>query len=165
MTSHLIDTDVKVATCNRCGDYVFTCQSSGLRVAADLTPLDVEAVRAALRDRRALYDQVDQSGRPWRLQRRTALSSWPPFAGRKVLGEHACGAKGMDSTSVTEIPPKRSGASSTARQATVPVGVPRRSDGGVWRCFVCKFMIKPGELYWGIEYGLFRWARHDRKCK
>lgn len=158
---HLIDTEIRVATCNRCRAYVFAATVGGSAVAVDMTPLDVEGVRSSLLAGRRLYDQLDQAGRPWKLHARTAASSWPPYTG-KVLADHACGAMGRDATEVTTVDPRLSGAASAVRQTAASDGVSHRSD--LWRCMVCHALIEKDEPFYGIEYGAFRWARHDRDC-
>lgn len=158
---HLIDSAVQVATCNRCRAYVFLADVSGMRTTADIAPLDADGVRAALLAGRRLFDQLDQAGRPWRLQARTAASSWPPRG--NVLGEHACGAMGRDAVGVTVVPPRSSGATSTVRQTVAPDGAYHPSND-IWRCMACHALIKAGESFYGIEHGYYRWARHDRDC-
>lgn len=155
-----IDTQPVVATCNRCGKYVFACTVSGLKVAADIAPVDRDGYVAALVARRGTYNQVDQGGRPWRLQRRTAANSWPPWGGRKVLAEHACGAMGQDSAEVSVIPPLKSDVTFTAKQTVASDGARRPS-----KCDECNTEILPGEPYWGFEHGTTSWYRHDRACQ
>lgn len=155
-----IDTAPVVATCNRCNAYVFACTVSGCKVACDIAPLDRDGYVAALVARKGTYNQVDQGGRPWRLQRRTAASTWPPWQGRKVLADHACGAQGQDSLQVTTIPPLKPGATSIVRPTVASGGASRLSR----HCAVCKTEILPGEPYWGIEHGNTAWQRHDYEC-
>lgn len=113
MNDHLVDTPIKLATCNRCGAYVFLAHSSGVRSAADAAPAGRDAYIAAVIAGRRLFDLVEAAGRPQKLMTRTVRSQAPAFdaAGaqiaaqgrRKVLAEHSCGAHAMDATKFTEV--------------------------------------------------------------
>lgn len=188
MTQHLIDTTPKLVTCTRCGAYVFACQVGGLKVAADLRPLDVEAYRAAIIAGKATYDQVDQAGRPHKLQARTASSSWPPYAGRNVLADHMCGTRAMNVTAVetTDIPPPQPRAVGTAQHgvtqessasndsvksfqalAASPV-IPHRSkrEWVTKSCDTCKVTIGDDYRFCGVKQGKYwLWVQHDYDCE
>lgn len=164
---------MKVATCTRCNAYVFAAEVDGCKVSVNMTPLDVNAYRAALLAGHGTYDQVDQDGRPWALKRRTAASQWPPFAGRKVLGDHACGTRGMNRAEVEVCKPSPKGpvrpytgsSAACAPEVGTPArGVTLRRSETFWRCARCHREIKPDQLMWGIEVGPSRWAVHDERC-
>lgn len=177
-THSLLDTEIKLATCNRCGAYVFAAQVSGLATAADPQPLDVDHYRAALIAGRWTYDVITQAGRPWKLRQRTA---GVPTSGCDIVAAHACGAHGMDATSVTEVPQGplqarvsasghqdlscASGAPQTGSQSLLPVSVatPHRSDARSrpMRCATCRRLIGEDEPRWAIEHDTIRWAVHD----
>ncbi|GHG09994.1 hypothetical protein [Streptomyces hydrogenans] len=113
MPDHLIDTPIKLATCNRCGAYVYLAHSSGIRAAADVAVAGRDAYIAALMGGRRLFDLVEAAGRPQKLLHRSHVSPVPAFdaAGlqevangrRKVLAEHGCGAHAMDAVKFTEV--------------------------------------------------------------
>lgn len=105
---HLIDTEIKLATCNRCERYVFTCQVNGVRTTADPAPVDRDAFARALLDGRSAYWMLSRGGRPWKLRSVSAalmgsLDEWPP-----TLADHNCGTRAMNATplasEVAEIP-------------------------------------------------------------
>lgn len=172
------DTPIVVATCNRCKAYVFACEVNGCKSAVDITPLDVEAYRGALVSGRATYDQLEQAGRPWKLHARGPSSEWPPFANRKVLGEHQC-TRGMNVTGfdVSEVPAPKAHATVTGTETSslshgAPV-VATRADSATrhltkyvnYVCKRCGVMIGRDRTYVGIEYnGRWLWAQHDYPC-
>lgn len=92
---HLIDTKIKLATCNRCGAYVLAAMVGGVRCAADPTPLDVQDRVRALVGGVKLYKLVVQAGRPWRLDFAT-VDTLRGSAGH--LRAHGCGCAAMDAT-------------------------------------------------------------------
>lgn len=99
------DTPIKVAQCNRCEQYVFSCRSNGLSTVADPAPLgDVTAYVAALAAGRRVFDLQERAGRPHSLQTRSRASkapAWPPSGTqRPILAEHACATD----ASVVEVP-------------------------------------------------------------
>ncbi len=167
-----------MATCNRCGAYVFTAQVSGCITTADPQPLDVDRYRAALIAGLPTYDVITQAGRPWKLRRRTAAVSGTLC---EIVAAHSCGAHGMDATTVTEVPqgPPRARVSATGRQASrsasgtaqtgspVPASAatPLRSEPR-WaslplRCDTCRKLIVDQEPHFAIESDTIRWAVHD----
>lgn len=175
MTQHLIDTTPKLVTCTRCKAYVFACQVGGLKVAADLRPLDVEAYRAAIIAGKATYDQIDQAGRPHKLQARTASSTWPAYDGRNVLADHMCGTRSMNVTAVetSELPPYQARANDTDARAsdamsTVAHSVIRRRSKREWvtkSCERCNVAIGDDWQYCGVKQGdYWIWVQHDYDC-
>lgn len=115
----MLDSTVKLATCNRCRAYVLVGNSDGQRVAADPAPVTQEAYIASLVAGRRVFDLLERAGRPHKLLGRGPGSSAPSWTGeggtglsvasrppRKILAEHGCGAKGISSTrvEVTEVP-------------------------------------------------------------
>ncbi|MFE6222987.1 hypothetical protein [Streptomyces sp. NPDC057854] len=113
MADHLVDTPIRLATCNRCGAYVYLAHSSGVRAAADVAVADRDAYISAVLAGRRLFDLAETAGRPQKLLVRTASSAVPAFddhgtqqtapGRRKVLAEHGCGAHAMDATKFTEV--------------------------------------------------------------
>lgn len=174
MKGHLIDTEIKLATCNRCGSYVFACRVSGVATAADPEPLDVEGYRAALIAGRRVYDVITQeAGRPWKLAARTAAVSATP---RVIIAAHACGALGLDSTSVTEVAavPRPAPASAMAGSAgalaalgaseAAPSATPLRSEPAAV-CGRCGVVITGDAPRWSVVWGSrVVWAEHDGLC-
>lgn len=169
-----------MATCNRCGAYVFAAQVSGLITAADPAPLDVDHYRGALIAGRPVYDVITKAGRPWHLRRRTAAVSATP---RDIVAAHGCGAHGMDASRFTEVAPgpPQARVSATGRQGRpCASGTPQagleslgpasdviqpRSDhrwtSRPMRCATCRQLIADGEPYCAIEHDTIRWAAHD----
>ncbi|GGR51809.1 hypothetical protein [Streptomyces roseolus] len=113
MTDHLIDTPIRLATCNRCGAYVYLAHSSGIRAAADVAVAGRDAYINAVLAGRRLFDLAETTGRPQKLLNRSHVSPAPTFdtngaqetaqGRRKVLVEHGCGAHAMDATRFTEV--------------------------------------------------------------
>lgn len=178
MTKYLIDTQPKIATCTRCGEYVFACHASGDRVAVDIRPLTVEAYRDAIMAGLKTYDQIEHAGRPHKLMPRTTDSGWPPYKGRKVLADHACGTRSMNTKVVetTELPPYQARAQSTdvvrASDAMSTVVTPvthhhsDKPDHVNAVCGNCKRMIGRDWDIVGVKVaGRWKWVQHDYDCK
>lgn len=186
MTQHLLDTPIKVATCNRCGLYVFACQVNGFKVAVGMAPLDAKGVADALMAGRNVYDQLDVAGKPWKLKARTGGSEWPPYGGRKVLASHDCGTRGMNTTGVdvTEVDPPKAPAPYGARGPGINSAPPNYSQPGTNSsrvqdaspspsnpyvnrlCDTCKQMIGRDVNYVGVSYdGRWVWVQHDYDCR
>lgn len=115
-----IDTDIRLATCHRCGTYVFLAHSSGVGTAADPAPATQDAYIQALVGGRRTFWLMTQAGRPHRLLTRRPQSTAPTFdpggaqtgtQGREVLVEHGCGGHTLDMNTFTEVaqspPPAR----------------------------------------------------------
>lgn len=110
---HLIDTPIRLATCNRCGSYVFLAHASGVRAAADVAPADRDAYIAAVMDGRRSFDLLEAAGRPQKLLGRTQGSRAPSFdpggaqiasqGRRKVLVEHGCGGHAQNMLRFVEV--------------------------------------------------------------
>lgn len=175
MAQHLIDTVPKLVTCTRCGAYVFTCHTAGVRVTVNPGPLTVEQYREALIAGRGTYDQIEQGGRPHKLTRRLPSTQWPPYRGRKVLADHGCGTQAMNVTAVetTDIPPflaRANGSDARASDAmsTVATHVIRRHSKREFikaLCDRCKRSIGEDYRFVGIEYeGYWQWVQHDFDC-
>jgi hypothetical protein len=183
MSNQLIDTVVQLRQCPRCKAYVFVCMVSGIKTAADPKPLNVEEYRAALISGRMTYDQLDQAGRPWKLQGRTAASQWPPFKGRKIVAEHGC-TKAMNMAEAEFIDIPRSTPASGIGAAGVTTGqyaststqttlgtvavnvIPHRSRTYLQvKCDRCKLSIGHDWNFWGIQRGE-EWvhAEHGYEC-
>ena len=126
MSQYLIDTRIQLATCNRCDRYVWACQVSGLKVMADVSPVDLDGYRSALVDRRSAYRVITEAGRPARLQMLTAGHTG--LQDMTIVVDHACGTKAMNATKMepTEVPtsaPVRSTAVTGAQHPqAAPVG-------------------------------------------
>jgi hypothetical protein len=171
------DTPIQLRQCVRCRAYVFACEVSGYKVAADPKPLSAEEYRAALIARRGTYDQVDQAGKPWKLKRRIASSQWPPYAGRSVVADHNCGTKAMNTSGVELVDiPQQPRASDTERRGETqgscassdsdskhlarlaPNVIRRRSDRRTVHreCDVCGTWVGDAD-HWGIEHA-GRWV-------
>lgn len=94
---YLIDTNIKNATCDRCGCIVWSAHSGGVPVVVDLEPLDgLSGLRAALLAGRSGYRLTRAAGRPWRLQsvhRHTNLET------SELVAAHGC-----TNASVTILP-------------------------------------------------------------
>lgn len=100
MGKHIIDTKIKIATCNRCKSYVFACEVAGLRTMADPKPVvDLAEARDALIAKRGLYKVLYVAGKPTKLQ--TVTRDIPAHLGGIVAG-HDCGSK---NSSAIEVPP------------------------------------------------------------
>lgn len=95
MVQHLIDTKIKLATCNRCGAYVLAAMVGGVRCAADPQPLSVPECTTALIGGVRLYKLVEQAGRPWRLDYASVDTLRGPAT---HLRAHGCGCAAMDAT-------------------------------------------------------------------
>jgi hypothetical protein len=177
------DTPIQLRQCVRCNAYVFACQVNGVKVAADPKPLSVEEYRAALIARRGCYDQVNQAGKPWKLKRRVADSQWPPYAGRSVIADHACGTKAMNTAAVELKPiPQQPRVSDTGRHGETRGSYASSDSGSSYlarlapsvmnrrskprsvsrECDECGRWI--GEAsHWGIEaHGKWVWVVHER---
>lgn len=110
---HLVDSPVKLGTCNRCRAYVYLAHSSGIRSAADVAPAGRDAYVAAALDGRRHFDLVEAAGRPSKLLTRTRGSQAPSFTlegaqeavqGRRpVLVEHGCGGHAQNMIKFTEV--------------------------------------------------------------
>lgn len=110
---HLVDSPVKLGTCNRCGAYVYLAHSSGIRSAADVAPAGRDAYVAAALDGRRHFDLAEAAGRPVKLLTRTPRSQAPTFTlegaqeavqGRRpVLVEHGCGGHAQNMIKFTEV--------------------------------------------------------------
>lgn len=169
---YLIDTDMKIATCNRCRGYVFACMVSGIKIAVDPAPLDVDHYRQALIAGKSTFDVIFQGEKPWRLRARRPSSR---LDGATILGEHGCGAAGQDATKVQEVPEVPPSAPVSALGFTgtpdvlpaahrgsqgLPAGSVIRSRSDL-RCEECRGPVDPEEPHWAIECGRYRWARHE----
>lgn len=176
MAQHLIDTVPKLVTCTRCGAYVFTCHSSGVRVTVNPGPLSVEQYREALIAGRGTYDQQEQGGRPFRLIRRLPSSKWPPYDNRKVLADHGCGTQAMNFTAVetSELPPHQARANgSDARASDVmssvatPVTHHRSKREYInAKCETCHRVVGDDLRFMGVEHaGKWMWLNHDYDCR
>lgn len=101
MTQHLINTKIKLSTCNRCGTYVLAAMVGGVRCAADPAPLSRQEVVIDLQAGRRPYKLVEQCGKPWRLD----FATVDTLAGSaKHLRAHGCGCAAMDATAFEEGP-------------------------------------------------------------
>jgi hypothetical protein len=156
---------------------------SGIKTAADPKPLDVDEYRAALIAGRMTYDQLDQAGRPWKLQGRTAASQWPPFKGRKIVAEHGC-TKAMNMAEAEFIDIPRSTPASGTGEAGVTTGqyastsmpttlgtvavnvIHHRSRPYVQaKCDRCKLSIGYDWNYWGFQRGdYWIYVEHGYEC-
>jgi len=183
MAQHLIDTVIQLRQCPRCKAYVFVCMVSGVKTAADPKPLSVEEYRAALIAGRMTYDQLDQAGRPWKLQSRSAASQWPPFKGRSVVAEHGCTkAMNMGEVEFTAIPHSTPVSDTGAAGVTTgqsAMSSERRTLGTVAahvthhrsrpyikeKCEVCHKEIGTDIRMVGVQIGdEWVWIQHDFKC-
>ncbi|AZM51787.1 hypothetical protein DMA15_03645 [Streptomyces sp. WAC 01529] len=166
-----MDTEIKIATCNRCGSVVLAAQVSGLAAAADPIPLDAESYRAALIAGRWTYDVITRSGRPWKLRLRTAAVSATPC---DIVASHACGARGQDAMGVTEVAvdaprarvtaigrPDPPCASAMPQAGPASAVTPRPSRSWPHRCRTCRRLIEGGEPYMAIDHDSYHWAVHD----
>lgn len=110
---HLVDSPVKLGTCNRCGAYVYLAHSSGIRSAADVAPAGRDTYVTAALDGRRHFDLVEAAGRPSKLLTRTLGSPAPSFTlegaqiavqgFRPVLVEHGCGGHAQNMIRFTEV--------------------------------------------------------------
>lgn len=135
----LIDTQIKLATCNSCGSYVLAVAG----VAAEPTPLDAESYRAALIAGRSTYDVITEAGRPWRLRLRTASVSSDAC---DIVASHPCGA------GVTEL---------AAEPAAAGAATSRPVKSWPHRCRTCRRLIDDTEPHWAVDHDSFHWAVHD----
>lgn len=171
MPPQFIDTIIKLRQCPRCKAYVFVCMVSGIKTAADPKPLNVDEYRAALIAGRMTYDQLDQAGRPWKLQGRTAASQWPPFKDRKIVAEHGC-TKAMNMAEAEFIDiPRSTPASGTGAAGVTPTHSVYSSEPRILgtvaahvthhrsrpyiqaKCDRCKLSIGHDWNFWGIQRG------------
>lgn len=159
----MIDKPIKLAKCVRCGQYVFLAVDAGVRVVADMTPVDDPV--AALVAGRALYDRKLLGGRPVALRRRTARSE-PPTG--PVLADHPCKT---DATPVDVTPPapkaraRSSGPNLEDLADMKPIPV-RRATRPLSKCENCGDMVYSNACdYVAIEYdGKWLYMAHDWKC-
>jgi len=101
---HLIDTPIKIATCNRCAAYVMACDVSGVRTMADPTPLGTpESLRDALLDGKAAYRVLHMAGKPWKLQSLNPLNMGESGT---VVAAHDCGMATANNRREVEVVPE-----------------------------------------------------------
>lgn len=103
MGKHIIDTEIKVSTCNRCKDIVFACTVGGLKAMADPKPIkDLDEKRNAIIEGKSLYRILTVAGRPHKLQL-ISLSSL--VAEPEIIADHRCGmATANNSRPVEAVP-------------------------------------------------------------
>lgn len=121
----MIDTKPQAAQCTRCGQLVLACVVGGVKVAADLTPLDRGGLIEAIRTDREVYDALERDGKLHRLRPLTASATWHP--GRPRLRAHGCGAGPQDVKLVTtpeKGPTRPSATSGGALDGNPPATVP-----------------------------------------
>lgn len=110
-----IQTEIKIAQCVRCSGYVLHSTADGVKASADPAPASRDQYISALVAGRRVFDLLELSGRPWKLQTRTKASPAPEWAPdgsqgrsgpfqRQILVEHGCGAHAMDAARVEEVP-------------------------------------------------------------
>lgn len=145
---------------------------SGIKIAVDPAPLDVDRYRQALIAGRATFDLIFQGDRPWRLRARRPSSR---LDGVTILGEHGCGAAGQDATKVQEVPevPHQAPVSAPGTSGPpdaltallrgsqpLPAEAATRSRSDL-RCEGCGGPVNPEDPHWAVECGRYRWARHE----
>lgn len=179
MSQHFITTPIKLATCNRCGAYLWTCHTEGFRAAADPIPLaDLDAYVAALAAGRQAYEVQTLAGRPERLR---MVSRSTPLAERlaagRLVASHDCGTRSMNATAaVTEVPDPKGPASCVGATVTRAYpsdgvqrhGAPSRAVRGPHSqslyCALCQGPVSEGgPPFWGLDLGgAGRYAEHLR---
>lgn len=124
MGQHIIDTQIKLAKCVRCGAYVFACDVAGLRVMADPEPLDADGVRAALCASLDVWRVLTVAGRPHKLQK-PSLGALSALDQHTLIAGHGCGVSGRDAARVEDVPVPKASASVT--HGAPQAGHPRQS--------------------------------------
>lgn len=183
----MIDSVIRLGTCNRCHGYVFVAQSSGFKVAADPAPVTRERYIETLVGGRRVFDLVEQAGRPHKLLTRSSGSSAPQWVGeagtglsvasrppRRILAEHACGAKGISTTKVevTEVNPPSApvmpgGSRGGLRRGDAPGSTTTRSSVAEpvirppSRCDTCRKAITSGQMYYGVHHMKWQMVWHE----
>lgn len=183
MSKHIIDTKIKVSTCNRCSDLVFACQVSGLKVMADPKPImSLDDMREALLAGKETYRILYVSDTPWKLQRITSRIQWIKYLGG-IVADHSCGmATANNSRPVEAVPlgPHRPSATSggrpggnhpgaapagpqTATQRSCPAepAIHHRSEYINRVCPRCREMIGENWNVIGVKLGdRWMWVQH-----
>lgn len=113
MSQHVVDTQVKLAKCNRCGSYVWLGMASGVRAAADVGAATHPAWIAAVSTGRRTFRLAKRAGKPSRLLCESLGGKPPSFTpegvqdvtgGRdEVVVEHGCGAAARDMLTFEEV--------------------------------------------------------------
>lgn len=102
MGEHIIDTVIKLATCNRCKAYVFACTVGGMKTTADPTPLrTLEDVRTALMLARSVHRVLRVGEKPNKLQ--TVSRGFERHLGN-LVSDHDCGCGAQNVRIVEDAP-------------------------------------------------------------
>lgn len=102
MGQFMIDTEIKVSTCNRCSDVIFACQVSGFKVMADPKPLgDMESIRGALIEGKGIYRVNRIANKPHKLKRLGAGNAIT----LDVIADHSCGMSTANNSRPVEAVP------------------------------------------------------------
>lgn len=101
----MLDSEIKLAQCQRCQAYVWTADVSGMRVAVDPAPLgDLGAVMATLGAMRSVYAVQHIGRKPHHLKWLGGQNTqWDP-KGRTLVAAHGCGAPPRDAKPVEVAP-------------------------------------------------------------
>jgi hypothetical protein len=165
----LKDTKPKVATCNRCGQIVIACMSSGLRAAVDPTPLNFEEMREALVDGHQVYRMYMSGNRPTRLEYvSVAMLRLPAAPYGTYAAAHGCGCHAMDSTAFEDpVDPSRAPVAVPAApqgpSLVEAVTRPRSETSPAVRCSECKGLIPAGEDRISLEWPV--WTERQVKIR
>lgn len=186
---YLIDTNIKVATCNRCKAFIWTAMSGGVRVLVDPQIIGYpDGYRQALIEGRTVYRLRTAAGRPWRLQQAHNLMD---VASGALVASH--GHPRADYSVVADVipddeaegvvrPPSSQPAMPGAPQAGPPAdsapanagstpraatrALSRRSD--TWRprlCLTCRQFFEEGDEWVGFYVSSSQWwASHSNPC-
>lgn len=130
MGNHIIDSVLKVATCNRCSNIVFAADVAGLKVMADPTPITgLAEAGIALVDGKSLYRILYVAGKPHKLQ---LITRDPGQWLGAMVSEHGCGCSGRDAEPVVMAQEAHRGACAawTGQGWTPPASCPRRGADG-----------------------------------
>lgn len=123
-----IDSRVTLANCGRCKALVLLAQSSGVRTAVDLAPVDKQEAVTALLSGRCLHTmRVGADGCPMTLKTLSNLTLEMALKkDRKLYADHGCGASPLDANPIelVEVPdtsPGKALAAPTAASHAQPV--------------------------------------------
>lgn len=102
MGNHIIDTTIKLATCNRCKAYVFACTVGGMKTTADPAPLStIEDVRTALLGGLSIHRVLRVGEKPNKLQ--TVSRGFDRHLGN-LVADHDCGCGAQNVRIVEDAP-------------------------------------------------------------